>query len=363
MKHIVFIIDNLSGGGAERIVLTLASALNATGHQAIIITLSENIKHEIPDNVVIYNVPQPKSNIGKIGKYHRHAKVLNRKLQHLHQQIPINLVVSNLPRTDRITQYIKGFNLYFCIHNTYSCEYLSNRTGLSRWLKYQKIKKVYRNKNIIAVSKGVEHDVIDTLQLPVKKTVQIYNPFSIDEIRGLADSRSKNDYGAFIIHVGRITRQKRHDRLLRIYKNSSAFPDVKLVLIGSGSESDKHQLKSLIKEQQLESHVIMHGFEKNPFPLIKKAKALLLTSDFEGFGNVLVESLICGTPVISTNCPSGPSEILIGNLSRFLIETDNEDDYAIAITEALRNPPVITPKYYERFAAMNIAREYLVLAD
>lgn len=363
MKHLVFVIDNLSGGGAERIVLTLASALNTMGHQAIIVTLSQEIEHEVPGNVVIHNVPQPKSRLGKVGQYRRHAKALNQKLQQLHQQTPINLVVSNLPRTDRITHYIKGFNLYFCIHNTYSSEYLDNKTGLSRWFKYQKIKRTYRNKNIIAVSKGVERDIVDTLQLPIKTSVQIYNPFSMTETQALACHSATVDYGEYIIHVGRINRQKRHDRLLRVYKNSEAFANVKLVIIGSGSEADQHQLEKQIRENGLEEHVVLHGFEKNPFPLIKQAKALLLTSDFEGFGNILVESLICGTPVISTNCPSGPNEILIGDLSKFLIETHNEDAYAKALAELLQRPPEIRPEHFERFSVTTIAEEYLALAN
>ena len=363
MKHLVFVIDNLSGGGAERIVLTLASALNTMGHRTIIITLSEKIEHELPDNILIHNVPMPTSSLGKIGQYRRHAKALNKKLQQIHQQSPINLLVSNLPRTDRITQYLKGFNQYFCIHNTYSSEYLDNRTGLSRWLKYQKIIQTYRNKNIIAVSKGVEKDIVDTLQLPIKKSVQIYNPFSIAETQALAELNSTVDYGDYIVHVGRINRQKRHDRLLRVFKNSNASPDSKLVLIGSGSEADTKQLKNIIKDHQLEGRVIIHGFEKNPFPLIKQAKALLLTSDFEGFGNVLVESLICGTPVISTDCPSGPSEILTKDLSKFLIATNDEEAYAKAITEILKKPPEIRPEHYERFSVSSIANEYLALAD
>ena len=362
MTRLVFVIDNLSGGGAERIVLTLASTLNNIGHQGIIVTLSDDIEHEIPSDIQIEQVPEPKSNFGKIGKYRTYAKALEKKLHEIHQRTPIDLVISNLPRTDRIVNYVKGFQLYFCIHNNYSSEYLNNRTGFYRWLKHRKLKSLYRSKSIIAVSQGVAHDILDIMKLPVRSVTQIYNPFLIKTIQKMAAPEPATDYGNYVIHVGRINRQKRHDRLLRAYHNSGIAPKVKLLLLGSGSTADTEKVKALISKYKLEESVILHGFEQNLFPYIRKAKALLLSSDFEGFGNVIVESLICGTPVISTDCPSGPSEILTGELSKYLIPTEDEGAYASAIKDVLASPPNIDETQLEKFSAEVIAKQYLDLA-
>ncbi len=363
MKRIVFIIDNLSGGGAERIVLTLASMLNTLGHQGIIITLSAEIEHEISNDIQVINVPEPKRILGNLWRFHRHGNALQNRLQQLDKESPIDLVISNLPRTDRIVKYTHGFARYFCIHNTYSAEYINSKKGLSRWRKHQQLKRVYGNESVIAVSNGVSNDIRYALKLPIKQLKTIYNPFQPSEIQLLANKPAAINYGNYIIHVGRINRQKRHDRLLRAYKASNIASHTKLVLLGSGSKADLQTIKQSIFDMRLNEQVIIHGFDQNPFPYIKKAKALVLSSDFEGFGNVLVEALICGTPVVSTNCPSGPSEILTEDLAQYLVPTEDENALAKKIFDVCANPPEINEQHYQRFSAEAITRQYLALLD
>jgi len=94
---------------------------------------------------------------------------------------------------------------------------------------------------------------------------------------------------------------------------------------------------------------------------MKKAKLFVLSSDVEGFGNVIVESLALNTPVVSTNCPSGPNEILVGELSKFLAKVNDINDLKQKIELALNSYPSIEEKYYKKFDYLEIAKEYLCL--
>ncbi len=104
------------------------------------------------------------------------------------------------------------------------------------------------------------------------------------------------------------------------------------------------------------------GQKENPYPYIYHADLLVLASDYEGFGRVIAESLICGTPVVSTDCPSGPRDILTDELATCLVQTDDEQALARKMREVLDAPPVIKPEHYTCFSPDTIARRYETLA-
>lgn len=107
----------------------------------------------------------------------------------------------------------------------------------------------------------------------------------------------------------------------------------------------------------------MAGVQENPFKYMYHAKALLLTSDYEGLPTVIIESFVCGTPVLSTNCPSGPSELLLGEQRNFLVDVDNETELVSKLQEIVVNPPYIDRSSYSRFELTTIVSEYIKLAD
>src|SRR5690606_2630061 len=145
------------------------------------------------------------------------------------------------------------------------------------------------------------------------RIVTIYNGFDLDEIRRRASLPEPGlPREPYIVHAGRFARQKRHDLLLDAYA-LAGLPH-RLVLLTKPSE----ELERMIAARGLSGRVTVAGFHETPFPWYANAALLVLSSDHEGFPNVLVEALACGTSVVSTDCPSGPREILQGELSRFL---------------------------------------------
>ncbi|SUB84039.1 GDP-mannose-dependent alpha-(1-6)-phosphatidylinositol monomannoside mannosyltransferase [Pragia fontium] len=363
--RILFVIDGLPGGGAEKVVLTLAEGMTSLGHRVSLFSLRDVCDYPIPKGVDYQILPDNTRVFWrKITEIQRRAKQLDREIVRAQQDGgAFDLVISNLHKTDRIVSQCRSLQwskVWFSIHGIFSASYLGNKQGFSRWLKRQKIAHVYQNKNIVGVSQAAVDDLIQHFNISARKTTQISNPFDIEAILKLAAEPCELPFSDYLIHVGRLHPNKRHDRLLKAYaKTGLNYP---LVLVGKGSEAYTEKLKSLAEELGIAEKVKFIGFCSNPYPYIKHAKTLILSSDSEGFGNVLVEALICGTPVVSTNCPGGPSTILTGNLAIGLADM-NEDSLAEKIVLVTNNPPIIEEKPLLDYGIIPTSQKYLALAN
>jgi heptosyltransferase-3 len=174
---------------------------------------------------------------------------------------------------------------------------------------------------------------------------QIYNPIDLVEIKKLSIEKVPDDLPpSFIIHVARAIGQKRHDLMLDAWKLVDT--NIKLVLL----TDNVSQVQTLVAERNLQERCIVKAFTKNPFPLMAKARLLVLTSDFEGFGLVLVESIISGTPVIATDCNYGPAEILKENYPKHLVPRNDEFQLAKKISSTLKKPKIRMKIAYESYS-------------
>lgn len=329
--RILMIIDGLPGGGAEKTVLTLSSGLTELGHQVTLFSLRKVCDYAIPEGIDFQVVQDT-------------CKKPWRKL-------------TEIPRRARLLDRDK---VWFCIHGMFSFSYLRHRSGLSRWFKHYKIRHTYENRNVVAVSGAVLHDLSEVLAIPLRRKAVIHNPFDIPEIQRLAEAPFKMQGQNYIIHVGRFHEHKRHDRLLRAFAMSKI--DASLVLMGKGSDVKINQLKQLAAKLGIENKIVFRPFETNPYPWIKGARLLVLSSDCEGFGNVLVESIICQTPPVSTNCPGGPAEILTGPLARGLTALTDES-LANTLAELYASPPVVDRETIASFGINAICQQYIALVD
>ena len=152
---------------------------------------------------------------------------------------------------------------------------------------------------------------------------------------------------------------KRQDILLKAYKKADV--PYKLILLGEGK--DEKKINTLIKNMGLKTQVILPGFSNNPFTWIKHAKLFIFSSDFEGFPRTLIESLIIGTPVISTDCPTGPREILTGTLEEFLVPKGDIDALATKINQALKDYPDIKKINLSWLRDDKISKQYIKLIE
>jgi glycosyltransferase involved in cell wall biosynthesis len=374
MKNICFIIDSLSGGGAERVVLSLSQALIELEHLVHIVILENKISYDISSSHFRLHIltENRKLSSNKFWNKVLLSRKLKRKIRDLESQYgEFDLIVSNLEDSDKTSSMAKLHNLYHCYHVSMQ-QFLANKVDHKKYYKhiYRKFKEntrhkyLYRNSNMIAVSKGVMQDIIDFGVNP-KSIINIYNPFDIEEIRAKSlENNSEIPSEKYIINIARFAKHKRHDILIKAYANANV--NHKLILMGTtdkpGDEENLIKIKDLIIKLGLENQVIFTGFVANPYSWLKNADLFVLSSDIEGLANVLVESLILNTMVVSTNCPFGPSEILTGELKSFLSPIRDVEALSNNIVRAINNPVHITDDYIAKFNAKKIAKKYLSLA-
>lgn len=362
--RILMIIDGLPGGGAEKTVLTLSRGLVEMGHQVSLFSLRKVCDYTIPEGVD-YQIIQDrcKKPWRKLTELCRRARLLDDAISKAQEKGKFDIVFSHLHKTDRIVRHIRVIErdkIWYCVHGMFSFSYLRNRHGVSRWFKRTKIRHVYENSQVVAVSSAVLQDLTDNLGIHLERHTVIHNPFDIQGIEQLADEPFELQGQNYVIHVGRFHEHKRHDRLLRAFAKSGI--PTSLVMMGNGSQRQIENLKTLSKELGIADKVQFRTFVPNPYPWINNARMLVLSSDCEGFGNVLVEAIICQTPVVSTRCPGGPSEIMTGELSRGLSEM-SDNSLAKTMQEIWQNPPVIDRSAISAYGIEAICQQYIALTD
>jgi glycosyltransferase involved in cell wall biosynthesis len=362
VKRILFIIDGLAGGGAERVVLTLSGSLAERGNEVTLLSLRSEQVYLPPPSVRFltlfddYHGPMRRWN--EIG---RRARALNDFLAEIDGGRQWDIAFSVLPKTDRIvatTPLLR--DAWLCLHGAVASTQLGARSEFHAWIKRRQLRSTYDRRRWLAVSDGLAKDMgTRTLAEPTALAV-IPNPFDVENIRRQAEAPCPLAGEHFLVHVGRFHPIKRHDRLFAAFRISGYTG--RLVLIGDGTPSQRDALQHIAVREGVADRIVWAGFLTNPFPWLRTADALVLSSDSEGFGNVLVESLACGTPAISTDCPFGPRDILTGNLAHCLSPL-TPDGLAETINAVLRARPVITDDALVRFRVENVVDRYLALAD
>jgi glycosyltransferase involved in cell wall biosynthesis len=216
---------------------------------------------------------------------------------------------------------------------------------------------------IVAVSKGVADDLIKNSHVPKKRIHVIYNPVVTPELRQKAlmtvtDPWYQPGEPPVILSVGRLEQQKDFPTLIRAFANVSACRSARLMILGDGQE--RSNLEALIDQLGLQQEVRLPGYILNPYPYMSNAALFVLTSRWEGLPGVLIEAMYCGSPLIATDCPSGPREILANGQYGRLIPVGNEKALATAMCDALDGliprPP---PESWKRFEQEKIVDEYI----
>lgn len=361
MKNIAIVIDSLAGGGAEKVMLVLAKKMVSLGHKVSIFSLKQVTEYEVTEGIeLIFPFASYK---GAIRGWFNTATLAEqlKKAVETQEQIHGNFDLSllNLYESYRIGGTADLPNCYYVMHN--SCEQELKREWRMGPIKYWYMKRILKNltgKRLIGVSKGVSHELANTPLFSPKSVEHIYNPFDLEDIRKRAQEPIDFDSNqAYILHVGRAAKAKRHDILFQAFANVS--DDYKLVCLSNNVK----KLRKLAHKYGISDRVVLPGFQENPYAWMKRADLLVLSSDFEGLSLVLIEGLICGTKLVSTNCPHGPSEILIGDHRKYLVEVGNFEALTRAIKEALAYDHVLSgSQLVEQVDVSQVVGRYLSLA-
>jgi glycosyltransferase involved in cell wall biosynthesis len=206
------------------------------------------------------------------------------------------------------------------------------------------IGKVYpKAERIVTVSRGVADDLAACTGLPRATIGTIYNPTLITEISEKAQAPISHTWLPpttipVVLGVGRLVPQKDFPTLLKAFAHVHRKHPARLLILGEGRERAK--LEALASELGIAEDVSFPGFEPNPYAFMARASVFVLSSGWEGLPNALIEALACGCPVVSTNCPSGPQEILGNGAFGPLVPVGDDQALAEAILHTLEHPPI-----------------------
>ena len=212
---------------------------------------------------------------------------------------------------------------------------------------------------ITCVSDGVADDLARTAGLPRAAIRTIYNPVVTPELPALAAEPAPHPWLAdiegppVIVGAGRLLPQKNFDLLLRAFARVRAGRPVRLLILGEGR--DRPRLEARVRELGLSADVALPGHIPNPYTALSRAALFVLSSDWEGMSLVLAEALACGCPVVSTDCPSGPAEILDGGRYGRLVPVGDERALAQAMAATL-DAPIAAQVLRGRGAEFSLAR-------
>ncbi|MGG6267877.1 glycosyltransferase [Leptolyngbya sp. AN03gr2] len=232
--------------------------------------------------------------------------------------------------------------IVMCVQ-TYLSEQFKNHQGQTFGkLRSRMVRWFYpKSDAVVAASIGTAEDVTGLTGIPLDRIQVIYNPVITQEV--FQKSEIEIDHPWFkpgeppvILGIGRLVSQKDFPTLITAFAKVRENRPARLIILGEGD--DRHLLEELIQKLGLESDVALPGFTDNPYAYLSKATLFVLSSRFEGFGNVVAEALACGAPVVSTDCPSGPAEILDRGKYGRLIPVADPTAMTTAILEMLDSP-------------------------
>ena len=334
-QPIALFVPSLHGGGAERVMLDIAAGLVDRGVPVHLVLVKAEGQYLdlVPDGVRLIDLNS-----------HRAATSLFKLVRYIRRERPVALL-STLTQASVIALFAKlmlrgQLRVVTRIANTYSEEFATGSFKHRQALRF--LRGLFPMADgIVVVSIGVADDLQALVPNMSHKVTTIYNPVVRPQIVDQAQTHSEHPWfshrtAPVILSAGRLTTVKDHATLLKAFALVFLKRRVRLVILGDGPERDT--LLELAERLQLSEQVDLPGFKVNPFTYMSKARAFVLSSRYEGFPNVLVQAMACGTPVVSTDCLSGPSEILEDGKWGHLVPVGDWRAMAEAIIETLDNP-------------------------
>ncbi len=348
MSRILLLLPNLQAGGAEKGFLRIGKLAAERGHQVELVILEHHIEYAVPENIVLHALTPAgrRMSAGWLGKRIAAAK-LRRWYRRATTGRPFDLIVASLPFAHEVARLAALPRVWHQVANTISAELGAMKNPRKAARRLARYRRLYDGHLVTTVSESVKADLVDNLKIRPAEILTIYNPFDFEEMRNASKAEPSDlPREPYLLHVGRFARQKRHDLLLDAFR-LSGVPHRLVILT---RDEDVAGINALVAARGLEGRVTVLGFHENLFPWYAHASALVLSSDFEGMPNVMIEALGVGTPVVSTDCPSGPREVLTGALQHWLVPPGDARALAERLREVVQSPPRVEPQMLERFS-------------
>ncbi|EDM22993.1 glycosyltransferase [Caminibacter mediatlanticus] len=345
MKKIAIVTPFLAQGGLEKVAVTMAENLKNEYKIDLIVFDTFRVDYKYDGNIIDLNIPFYQiSFVDRIKKLF----VINKKVKRLKKENKYDLII--------IHGELANLATLFSGHGKHLVVIHENRINISKGL-YDKAFKIfakflYKNekiKKLITVSEGIRKDFIKFYKISPNKITTIYNSFDIEKLKQLANEPLDKKFLKLfekynvLITVGRLSEQKGHKYLIEIFSKIKK-DKLKLVILGDG-ELRKY-LYNYAKEFNLDVFSVFErnnyhenydiyflGFHSNPFKFIKNSKIFIMSSLWEGFGNTIVEAMACEVPIISTDCKSGPREIIAPSCNKEKIYKPFYGEYGILMPE------------------------------
>jgi GalNAc-alpha-(1->4)-GalNAc-alpha-(1->3)-diNAcBac-PP-undecaprenol alpha-1,4-N-acetyl-D-galactosaminyltransferase len=360
---ITLVISSLSCGGAERVLVLLAKGFIERGYEVSVVTLSgkDTDFYKLPEGVsrlalaIMKKSPTP---FHALWNNLTRWLILRRGIQDTQPDV----VISFLTQTNILT-LLSLINTSYPVIVTEHCDptvmsYGKIRNNLRIFIYPQAAK-------VVSVSKGVD-SYFDWLSQS-KKTV-IYNPIVLrDNEQDQANFPKGFDLEKnWVVSMGRLTNQKGFDILLSAFAQiADRYADWNLLILGEGEL--RQQLEKIRDDLGLANRAILPGNISNPFPTLRKSQLFVMASRFEGFPMVHGEAMACGLPIISTDCPSGPREIIRNNLDGILVPNGDVSALATAMDRLMSDSQerkrlaTYAPEVTERFSLEKVMAEWQLL--
>jgi glycosyltransferase involved in cell wall biosynthesis len=361
-KRIAIYMPTLVGGGAERVMLNLAVEFVKRGYPVdfVLAQLEGAFVTEFPPSVNLVELNPIHVKFG------RSLLSIPALVRYIRRERPAALLTGLHANIIAIwAKRLAGVPLRVVIseHNTLSLRKKTQSIMIRNLMSWLIRKNYQRADQIIAVSKGVADDLSIYAGISRDKIAVVANPIITPEM--IAKTKEKLDHPWFrpgeppvILAVGRLTAQKDYPLLIRAFADVRCSMPARLLILGDGP--DREELLSLVRELRLEEDISMPGFVHNPYPYMVHASVFVLSSQWEGLPTVLAEALYCGTPLVATDCQSGPREILEAGKYGKLVPVGDQKSLTEAILVALKSPKVEPPtESWQPYEANHVVEQYL----
>lgn len=335
-RPIAIYLPSLRGGGAERTMVTLANEFAHRGLTVDLVLAKAEGPYlaELDTNVRVVDL-----GAGRV------SRSLPRLVRYLRRERP-RAMLAAMTHANVVAALARSLarvpvRLAVSERNTFSRS-VAGISPLRAWLLTAFVGFAYaRVDAVLAVSEGVADDLARATRLPRERIAVVYNPVVTARLLDQADEPLNHPWFGpgsppVVLSVGRLNPQKDYETLLTAFATVRTALPCRLVILGEGDL--RSQLEMRARELGLGNDVDLPGFATNPFNWMRSASVFVLSSAWEGLPGVLIQAMACGTPVVSTDCPSGPSEILEGGRWGRLVPVADPQALAKAILETLRAP-------------------------